>query len=101
MTTPAFSPTDIVNFAAKKDAVNLAAAFNDLVGQRMYDAIDARKREVANQMFAGADDQEQQEVEASADDQAAEDEQADVEASNETEQEEHSEESDENAQETN
>ena len=88
MTTPAFSPTDIVNFAAKKDAVNIAAAFNDLVGQRMYDAIDARKREVANQMFNGAE--EEQEAE-----------QADVEASNETEQEEHSEESDENAQETN
>jgi hypothetical protein len=97
MTTPAFSPTDIVNFAAKKDAVNLATAFNDLVGQRMYDAIDARKREVANQMFNGAE--EEQEVEASAEEQ--EDTEADVEASNETEQEEHSEESDENAQETN
>lgn len=99
MTTPAFSPTDIVNFAAKKDAVNLAAAFNDLVGQRMYDAIDARKREVANQMFAGAEEEEQ-EVEASADDQEA-DQEASAEDSNETEQEEHSEESDENAQETN
>lgn len=85
MTTPTFSPSDIVNFAAKKDAVNIATAFNDLVGQRMYDAIDARKREVANQMFNGAQ----------------EDEQVDAQDSNETEQEEHSEESDENAQETN
>jgi hypothetical protein len=100
MTTPTFSPTDIVNFAAKKDAVNLATAFNDLVGQRMYDAIDARKREVANQLFNGAEE-EQQEVEASAEEQEAEAEQAETETSNETEQEEHSEESDENAQETN
>lgn len=88
MTTPTFLPSDIVNFAAKKDAVNIATAFNDLVGQRMYDAIDARKREVANQMFNGAE--EEQEVE-----------QVDAQDSNETEQEEHSEESDENAQETN
>jgi hypothetical protein len=51
----------------------------------MYDAIDARKREVANQMFNGAQ----------------EDDQVDAQDSNETEQEEHSEESDENAQETN
>ena len=101
MTTPAFTTVDIVNFAAKKDAVNLAAAFNDLVAQRMSDAIDARKQFVANQMFNGAD--QEQEVEASAEDQQdeTEDEQADQETNNELEQEEHSEESDENAQETN
>lgn len=94
MTTPAFTTTDIVNFAAKKDAVNLATAFNDLVSQRMYGAIDARKREVANQMFNGA--QDEQELEAmDGEDQVA------AEISNDTEQEEHSEESDENAQETN
>ncbi len=39
MTTPTFTPTDIVNFAAAKDAVNISAAFDQLVGQKVVDAI--------------------------------------------------------------
>jgi len=51
MTTQTFTPTDIVNFAATKDAVNLTTAFNDLVSQKMLDAIQARKQTVASAMF--------------------------------------------------
>lgn len=51
MTTPTFTPTDIVKFAAAKDAVNISAAFDQLVGQKIVDAISARKQTVANRMF--------------------------------------------------
>ena len=51
MTTPAYTPKDVVNYAASKDAVNLATAFNDMIAQRMQDAIQARKVEIASAMF--------------------------------------------------
>ncbi len=51
MTNPTFTPTDIVNFAAAKDAVNISAAFDQLVGQKVVDAIQARKHYVASAMF--------------------------------------------------
>jgi len=51
MTNPTFTPTDIVNFAAAKDAVNISAAFDQLVGQKVVDAIQARKQYVASAMF--------------------------------------------------
>ena len=89
MTTPTFTPTDIVNFAAAKDAVNISAAFDQLVGQKVVDAIQARKQHVASVMF---NDAPQDEVEASADDTTVADEE-------QVEQE--TEESDEDAQVTN
>lgn len=61
MTTPTFTPTDIVNFAIAKDSVNLSAAFDQLVGQRVVDAIQAQKIEVANRMFNQQSDEEEQE----------------------------------------
>ena len=45
--TTTFTPTDIVNFAAKKDAVNISAAFDELVGQKVLDAIEDRKKHIA------------------------------------------------------
>lgn len=51
MTTPTFTPADIVKFASAKDAVNISAAFDQLIGQKVVDAIDARKKEVAAAMF--------------------------------------------------
>ena len=89
MTTPTFTPTDIVNFAAAKDAVNISAAFDQLVGQKVVDAIQARKQHVASVMF---NDAPQEEVEASTDDTTVADEE-------QVEQE--TEESDEDAQVTN
>ena len=59
MTNPTFTPTDIVNFAAAKDAVNISAAFDQLVGQKVVDAIQARKQHVASAMF---NDQQSDEV---------------------------------------
>jgi hypothetical protein len=68
MTTPTYTPTDIVNFAMNKDAVNISNAFDQMINQRVYDAIQARKIEVAKSMFGQEDtiedeEEEQQEVE--------------------------------------
>lgn len=60
MTTPTFTPSDIVNFAAAKDAVNISTAFDQLVGQKVVDAIQARKQHIASVMF---NDQEEQDAE--------------------------------------
>ena len=51
MTTPTYTPADIVNLAVAKDGVNLATAFDQLVGQRVVDAIQAKKQEIASAMF--------------------------------------------------
>lgn len=69
MTTPTFTPSDIVKFAAAKDAVNISTAFDQLVGQKIVDAIDARKQYVASTMFGQEDEQE---VQASAEEQESE-----------------------------
>lgn len=58
MTTPTFTATDIVNFAANKDGVNIETAFDQLVGQRVVDAIQARKQEIASTMFNAPAEQE-------------------------------------------
>lgn len=98
MTTPTFTPTDIVNFAIAKDSVNLSTAFDQMIGQRVVDAIQARKIEVANKMFNQQEDDS--DVEATADEQedteAAADQVAD-EASTELTADQETEESDEDA----
>jgi len=86
MTNPTFTPTDIVNFAAAKDAVNISAAFDQLVGQKVVDAIQARKQHVASAMF-----NDQQSDEASEDGE-------DATVGNEEQAEQETEESDEDAQ---
>ena len=67
MTTPTYTPLDIVNFAANKDAVNIQTAFDQMIGQKVYDAIQQRKIEIAQSMFSDPsaeveqdDDQEQE-----------------------------------------
>lgn len=51
MTTPTFTPNDIVMFASQKDAVNMKAAFDQIIGQKVLDAVQDRKMETAAQMF--------------------------------------------------
>lgn len=51
MTTPTFTTTDIVNFAAEKDAVKITSAFNELIGQRVWDAVQSRKTDISQGMF--------------------------------------------------
>jgi hypothetical protein len=63
MDTPTFNPSDIVKFAAAKDAVNISTAFDQLVGQRVYDAIEARKQELAKQMFNQGEQQDAEQEE--------------------------------------
>lgn len=63
MTTPTYTPADIVKFALSKDAVNIATAFDQLAGQRVADAVQARKIEIAQSMLGGQAPEEQSEVE--------------------------------------
>lgn len=95
MTTPTYTPADIVNLAVAKDGVNLATAFDQLVGQRVVDAIQAKKQEIASAMFnepeAGEEEQAEIEQEEQPEGDAGETEQPEQEES---------EESDENTQST-
>lgn len=60
MTTPIYTPIDIVKFAAGKDAVGIQAAFDQMVGAKVADAIQQRKIDLAKSMFADAQDAEQE-----------------------------------------
>lgn len=66
MTTPTYTPADIVKFALSKDAVNIATAFDQLAGQKVVDAIQARKIEVAKHILGGQAPEEEQQSEVSA-----------------------------------
>lgn len=57
MTQQTYTPADIVQFALSKDAINTSAAFDQMIAQRVADAVQARKIEVAKSMYG------QQEVE--------------------------------------
>lgn len=68
MTTPTYTPLDIVNFAANKDAVSIQTAFDQMLGAKVQDAIQQRKIEIAQSMFVDPqsveqDDEEQQDGE--------------------------------------
>jgi hypothetical protein len=60
MTTQTYTPADIVRFALSKDAVNIATAFDQMAGQRVADAVQARKIEIAQSMLGGQPPEEQQ-----------------------------------------
>ena len=77
MTQQTYTPADIVQFALNKDAVNTSAAFDQMIAQRVADAVQARKIEVAKSMYG------QQEVEQATADE--EDTQVDSEVSDEVE----------------
>ena len=94
MTTPTYTPADIVNLAVAKDGVNLATAFDQLVGQRVVDAIQAKRQEIASAMFNEPEAGEEQEAE-----QEEQQPEGDAGETEQPEQEE-SEESDENTQST-
>ena len=59
MTQQTYTPADIVKFALSKDAVNIATAFDQLAGQKVVDAIQARKIEVAKHILGDAAPEEE------------------------------------------
>lgn len=79
MTQQTYTPADIVQFALNKDAVNISAAFDQMIGQRVADAVQARKIEVAKAMYG------QQEVEQEVTAEVEDETQVDSEASDEVE----------------
>lgn len=46
-----YTTQDIVNHALSKDAVNLATAFNGVIGKKVVDSIAQRKIEIAQRMM--------------------------------------------------
>ena len=60
MTTP-FTPIDIVNFAANKDAVGIQTAFDQLVSTKIQDAIQQRKVEIAKSLLGEPEASQEQE----------------------------------------
>lgn len=60
MTQQTYTPADIVKFALSKDAVNIATAFDQLAGEKVAAAIQARKIEVAKNILGGQQPEEEQ-----------------------------------------
>lgn len=97
MTQPTYTPADIVKFALSKDAVNIATAFDQLAGEKVVDAIQARKIEIAKHILGdAAPEEEATEVEQAAGE--AEAESSDETVAVEDEEKQESEESHENAE---
>lgn len=63
MTQQTYTPADIVKFALSKDAVNIATAFDQLAGEKVAAAIQARKIEVAKNILGGQQPEEEQQAE--------------------------------------
>lgn len=63
MTQQTYTPADIVKFALSKDAVNIATAFDQLAGEKVAAAIQARKIEVAKNILGGQQPEEEQQTE--------------------------------------
>ena len=59
MTQQTYTPADIVKFALSKDAVNIATAFDQLAGQKVVDAVQARKIEIAKHILGDAAPEEE------------------------------------------
>lgn len=53
---------DIIDAAVEQEPTKMQAAFDQLIGARIMDALEAKKQEIASNMFSG-----DQEVEAEAD----------------------------------
>lgn len=55
---PNYSNFDIIDFAVDEKPSDIMTAFDDLIGQKVLDAVAQKKIEVAQQMF-GSEDQEE------------------------------------------
>jgi hypothetical protein len=58
---PDYSPFDIIDFTVDERPADVASVFDDLIGQKIVDAIAQKKVEVAQQMFNPEDDDEESE----------------------------------------
>jgi hypothetical protein len=53
---PNYTAQDIVTFAGEQKPLEIAAAFDDLIGQRLYKSIQDKKVELASSIFNGSTD---------------------------------------------
>ena len=53
-----YSIQDIIDATVEGEPVKVQAAFDHLIGQKIMDSLEARKREIASTMFNGDDEVE-------------------------------------------
>jgi len=56
-----YSIQDIIDATVEGEPVKVQAAFDHLIGQKIMDSLEAKKREIASTMFNGADEVESEE----------------------------------------
>ena len=56
-----YSIQDIIDATVEGEPVKVQAAFDHLMGQKIMDSLEAKKREVASTMFNAADEVESEE----------------------------------------
>ena len=54
---------DIIDATVDGEPTKVQSSFDQLIGQKIMDALETRKREVAASMFADSDDQEDNDLE--------------------------------------
>jgi hypothetical protein len=60
---------DIIDAAVEEKPQEVASHFNDVLGQKVLDALDARKKQLAQSMFSNSNDDQETETEVEAQDQ--------------------------------
>ena len=60
MTDNAYNVTDLIKFSAGQNPIDFEQAFNSLMVDRIQAAVDAKKVEVAQNMFAGEAETEEE-----------------------------------------
>lgn len=53
-----YSIQDIIDATVEGEPVKVQAAFDHLIGQKIMDSLEAKKREIASNMFTSADEVE-------------------------------------------
>lgn len=53
-----YSIQDIIDATVEGEPVKVQAAFDHLIGQKIMDSLEAKKREIASTMFNGSDEVE-------------------------------------------
>lgn len=53
-----YSIQDIIDATVEGEPIKVQAAFDHLIGQKIMDSLEAKKREIASSMFNGADEEE-------------------------------------------
>jgi len=59
---PAYTVTDLLNFAHEQKPLDFETAFKSVMADKMVAAIDAKKLEVASSLYSSAEESEEEET---------------------------------------